>query len=128
MTVTEVPRTDEQVRQAVVAWLRASLPPTWVEAIDTGDAAELQRARALVGYDEWCARLGEAGWATPTWPREYGGAGLEPSQARIVNEELTRYKVPRSFDFVAELPRDPNGKLYKRTLRDPYWAGRERAI
>src|SRR5437764_5228601 len=100
MTVTEVPRTDEQVRQAVVAWLRASLPPTWVEAIDTGDAAELQRARALVGYDEWCARLGEAGWATPTWPREYGGAGLEPGQARIVNGELTRYKVPRSFNVI----------------------------
>ena len=27
-----------------------------------------------------------------------------------------------------ELPRDPNGKLYKRKLRDPYWQGRERAI
>src|SRR5437764_3668921 len=100
MTVTEVPRTDEQVRQAVVAWLRASLPPTWVEAIDTGDAAELQRARALVGYDEWCARLGESGWATPTWPKEYGGAGLEPAQTKVVNEELGRYKVPRSFNVI----------------------------
>jgi long-chain acyl-CoA synthetase len=29
---------------------------------------------------------------------------------------------------VAALPRDPNGKLYKRKLRDPYWAGRETAI
>ena len=28
----------------------------------------------------------------------------------------------------AQLPRDPNGKLYKRRLRDPYWAGRDRAI
>ena len=26
---------------------------------------------------------------------------------------------------LAELPRDPNGKLYKRKLRDPYWEGRE---
>jgi len=26
------------------------------------------------------------------------------------------------------MPRDPNGKLYKRTLRDPYWVGRERRI
>ena len=25
------------------------------------------------------------------------------------------------------MPRDPNGKLYKRKLRDPYWEGRERA-
>jgi len=26
------------------------------------------------------------------------------------------------------MPRDPNGKLYKRKLRDPYWEGHERAI
>jgi len=41
---------------------------------------------------------------------------------------LARYKLPRSVDFVDAMPRDPNGKLYKRTLRDPYWVGRERAI
>ncbi len=41
---------------------------------------------------------------------------------------LARYKLPRSIDFVDAMPRDPNGKLYKRTLRDPYWVGRERAI
>jgi len=43
-------------------------------------------------------------------------------------ERLARYKCPSSVDFVAELPRDPNGKLYKRRLRDPYWQNRERAI
>jgi long-chain acyl-CoA synthetase len=41
---------------------------------------------------------------------------------------LARYKLPRSVDFVDAMPRDPNGKLYKRTLRDPYWVGRSRAI
>ena len=34
---------------------------------------------------------------------------------------LAGYKVPRSFDFVDELPRLPTGKLYKRLLRDKYW-------
>jgi long-chain acyl-CoA synthetase len=43
-------------------------------------------------------------------------------------ERLATFKCPRSIDFVDELPRDPNGKLYKRKLRDPYWAGRERSI
>ena len=43
-------------------------------------------------------------------------------------ESLASYKCPRSIDFVPELPRDPNGKLYKRMLRDPYWEGRERKI
>ncbi len=41
---------------------------------------------------------------------------------------LARFKTPKSIDFVDELPRDPNGKLYKRKLRDPYWVGKERAI
>jgi long-chain acyl-CoA synthetase len=43
-------------------------------------------------------------------------------------EHIAKYKCPRSIDFVAAMPRDPNGKLYKRKLRDPYWQGRERAI
>ena len=37
-------------------------------------------------------------------------------------------KTPRSIDFIDEMPRDPNGKLYKRKLRDPYWEGRDRSI
>ena len=43
-------------------------------------------------------------------------------------ERLAKYKCPRSLDFTNAMPRDPNGKLYKRKLRDPYWAGRERRI
>ncbi len=36
-------------------------------------------------------------------------------------EHLSRQKVPRSIDYMAELPRLPTGKLYKRLLRDQYW-------
>ena len=43
-------------------------------------------------------------------------------------ERLAAFKCPKTLDFVAQLPRDPNGKLYKRKLRDPYWQGRDRAI
>jgi len=43
-------------------------------------------------------------------------------------EKLAKFKLPKSVDFTALMPRDPNGKLYKRKLRDPYWEGRERAI
>lgn len=57
-----------------------------------------------------------------------GGPELEAEILAWCADRLAKYKTPRSIDFVAELPRDPNGKLYKRKLRDPYWEGRTRAI
>ncbi|HEX3545692.1 MAG TPA: acyl-CoA synthetase [Mycobacterium sp.] len=41
---------------------------------------------------------------------------------------LARYKCPRTVEFEAELPRDPNGKLYKRRIRERYWRGRASRI
>ena len=43
-------------------------------------------------------------------------------------ERLAGYKKPRSVDFVEELPRDAAGKLLKRKIREPYWAGTGRRI
>jgi long-chain acyl-CoA synthetase len=43
-------------------------------------------------------------------------------------ERLARFKLPKSIDYTTEMPRDPNGKLYKRKLRDPYWAKHDTAI
>jgi long-chain acyl-CoA synthetase len=60
--------------------------------------------------------------------------GWEPGDAttksimEFCRQNLARQKHPRSIDYTTEMPRDPNGKLYKRKLRDPYWEGRERAI
>ncbi|MBI2705989.1 MAG: acyl-CoA synthetase [Actinobacteria bacterium] len=42
--------------------------------------------------------------------------------------QLAKFKRPKTIDFLPELPRDPNGKLYKRKLRDPYWEGRDAKI
>ena len=38
----------------------------------------------------WREAMGERGWGTPTWPKEYGGGGLSRKQAAILNEELAR--------------------------------------
>ncbi|MGP3953115.1 acyl-CoA synthetase [Streptomyces sp. 7N604] len=60
--------------------------------------------------------------------------GYEPGEALAAGilahcaERLAGYKRPRSVDFIATMPRDPNGKLYKRRLREPYWEGRERTV
>jgi long-chain acyl-CoA synthetase len=56
------------------------------------------------------------------------GAELVEEILAFCRGRLAGYKIPRTVDFTVELPRDPNGKLYKRKLRDPYWEGRDRAI
>ncbi|MGH3206535.1 MAG: acyl-CoA synthetase [Trebonia sp.] len=56
------------------------------------------------------------------------GPGLTAELLAFLGGRIAKFKLPRTIDYVAELPRDPNGKLYKRRLRDPYWAGRERVI
>ena len=43
-------------------------------------------------------------------------------------QHLSRQKCPRSIDFEEELPRLPTGKLYKRQLRDRYWADHKNKI
>jgi acyl-CoA synthetase (AMP-forming)/AMP-acid ligase II len=53
--------------------------------------------------------------------------GASPTGEEITafaREHLAGYKVPRSVDFTDELPRTGSGKLLKRQLRAPYWAGR----
>jgi len=42
--------------------------------------------------------------------------------------KLSPQKCPRSVDFEAELPRLPTGKLYKRLLKDRYWADHKNRI
>jgi len=52
------------------------------------------------------------------------GPELERELIEYVRERIAHYKAPRSVDFVTDLPRLENGKIYKRLLRDRYWAGR----
>ncbi len=53
------------------------------------------------------------------------GAGSDELADDILHfaaERLARFKLPRQVDWIAEMPRDPSGKLFKRRLRDPHWA------
>ncbi len=43
-------------------------------------------------------------------------------------QHLAGYKVPKHIEFGAGLPREDSGKIFKRRLRDPYWANAGRAI
>ncbi|MDZ7685527.1 MAG: AMP-binding protein [Gammaproteobacteria bacterium] len=41
---------------------------------------------------------------------------------------LAHFKCPRQIDFAEDLPRLPTGKIQRRKVRDPYWAGRDKQI
>ncbi len=56
------------------------------------------------------------------------GPGLAQELITFCRDNLAHFKCPRSVDFVDELPRRPTGKLYKRLIRDKYWAGHQTSI
>ena len=99
--------------------------PAEIEAALLGHPAVADAAAFGIPHEDWGEEV---------------KAVIEPSAAARPGPELTRellvfcaerlakYKCPRSVDFVDALPRDPNGKLYKRKLRDPYWRERKRSI
>jgi acyl-CoA synthetase (AMP-forming)/AMP-acid ligase II len=74
------------------------------------------------------AEMGEAVKAV-VQPLSMDEAGPELAAELIAycREHLAHYKCPRSVDFRPELPRHPTGKLYKRLLKDEYWAAKPSA-
>ncbi len=68
--------------------------------------------------DEWGERVHAAVEPRP-------GETLDADEVRaFCRRHLADYKVPREVSFHPELPRDSAGKLVKRLLREPHWAGR----
>ncbi|MBU6164962.1 MAG: acyl-CoA synthetase [Alphaproteobacteria bacterium] len=67
--------------------------------------------------------MGEAVHAV-VQPRDFARAGpdLEAELLDYVRSRLSHVKCPKRIDFRAELPRHDTGKLYKRLLKDEYWA------
>jgi acyl-CoA synthetase (AMP-forming)/AMP-acid ligase II len=54
-------------------------------------------------------------------------ASLE-SIASFARERIASYKIPKSVDFIAALPRNASGKILRRQLREPYWVGKDRRV
>ncbi|MGH9351927.1 MAG: long-chain-fatty-acid--CoA ligase [Terriglobia bacterium] len=57
--------------------------------------------------------------------------GSQATEAEIIahcREQLAGFKIPKSVEFRELLPKGGTGKILKRLLREPYWAGRERRV
>ncbi|WP_309644299.1 acyl-CoA dehydrogenase family protein [Phenylobacterium sp.] len=77
----------EDFRAEARAWLEANFPKSLA-----GKGA-LASAEISVDNPElkaWRKTIGAKGWATPTWPAEYGGGGLSPHQARVLAQEMAK--------------------------------------
>jgi acyl-CoA synthetase (AMP-forming)/AMP-acid ligase II len=57
-----------------------------------------------------------------------GHQATGPDIIEFTRERLAHYKCPRTVEIIDALPRNPSGKVLKRSLRAPYWAGRDRQI
>jgi long-chain acyl-CoA synthetase len=60
-----------------------------------------------------------------------GATGKEDLASELITyarSRIAHFKCPRSVDFEEHLPRDANGKLYKRLVRERYWEGRSSRI
>jgi long-chain acyl-CoA synthetase len=96
--------------------------PAEVENAIHGHAAVAEVAVIGVPDDKW----GEAVKAIVV---------LKPGAAADVDDiiayartKIAHFKAPKSVDFIDILPRNPSGKILRRQLREPYWAGRERQV
>jgi alkylation response protein AidB-like acyl-CoA dehydrogenase len=75
----------EDFRSEAAAWLKANFPATLA---GKGQLAMSERSTQGADLAAWRKAIGEKGWATPTWPKEYGGGGLSAKQARVLAAEM----------------------------------------
>ncbi|HSV02769.1 MAG TPA: acyl-CoA dehydrogenase family protein [Phenylobacterium sp.] len=88
----------EAFRTEVRSWLEANYPPELRQPDAKTDPEAVWGGRAFEGSQDpqivWMRRMAQKGWTAPTWPKDYGGGGLSPQQARVLDQELSagRYR------------------------------------
>ncbi|MEL0307533.1 MAG: acyl-CoA dehydrogenase family protein, partial [Halieaceae bacterium] len=89
-------------RQEVREWLETHCPVSQrqpivrEEQIWAGSQATFPSADAQA----WFEAMRDRGWTAPSWPAEYGGGGLDPDRARILEQEMARLRCrPPLYDM-----------------------------
>jgi fatty-acyl-CoA synthase len=96
--------------------------PAEVESAIYGHPDVLEVAVIGVPDDKWGESVKAVCVAKP-------GASLEAdSVIQWARERIAAFKVPKSVEVLAALPRNASGKILRKDLRAPYWEGRERQV
>src|SRR5262249_4322798 len=81
----------DRFRQEVRSWIEESCPPS-MRTPASGEEDEIWGGRRVVFAHPdaklWLDRMASRGFTAPTWPREYGGAGLSAEEAAVLDAEL----------------------------------------
>ena len=80
----------EAFRTEAREWLEANFPQSLRRNPDAAMQAMMGEQRPAGDADLWRTRMGDKGWGVPTWPKAYGGGGLTPAEARILQQEMNR--------------------------------------
>jgi len=78
----------EAFRTEVRDWISANFPASLKGK--PNPMMREERTKPSADMEAWRKAMGEKGWGVPTWPKEYGAAGLSPAHARIIQQELGR--------------------------------------
>jgi len=71
-------------------WLEENFPKSLRKNPDAVTEQVMSGGKTTGDVDLWRQRMGEKGWGTPTWPKQYGGGGLTAAEARVLGEEMSR--------------------------------------
>ena len=82
----------EQFRSDTRAWLEANCPASMRTPTPDDEVVWGGRRQQWVNPESkiWLERMAEKGWTVPTWPTEYGGAGLSIDEDKILQQEMGR--------------------------------------
>jgi acyl-CoA dehydrogenase len=81
-------------RRECAAWLEANCPASMRTPLlvdEEGPWGGRKPNHASEDARVWMERMSAKGWNAPTWPREYGGAGLSEDEERVLEEEMRRF-------------------------------------
>ena len=82
-------------REETRRWLIASAPAAVYAPPRTADDLCWggRKTRYPDDVKRWLDVMAERGWTVPMWPREYGGGGLAPAEARVLTEEMAKLRL-----------------------------------